>query len=609
MTTAAADRRRAVAVRAALPVALLLWLLSLRRVDLPRMGDLGLLQVLPVLFWVAVLLLTAGFAAALYVRRVGPGWLAAYVLGLVAMVHATPALLYPELRYAWAWKHLAVVDAMLRHGGPVPHAGTLDIYNQWPGFFVLNGLLLRATGLASALGYAAWAPPVVNALLLVPLLLLYRTVTRDRRLVWGGVWIFYSCSWVGQDYFAPQAFSFLLYVVLLALVFRELPKPPGAPGGADAYGSGGSSSVSGRGRTRGWTAVRLLPVLLVEAVIVCSHQLTPLMLVTVLAALSLPRANRRSAGPPLLCAVVLVLLWGATTARPYLSANLGSFGQALLSPDGNLVAGFAGLGTAAPGQVLVDWADRTLTAAVLLLALVCVLRRRWVRRTGLPLAALAPLPLLAANSYGGEMIFRVYLFSLPASAFLVAALVLHPGARSRPQAVGASRLRPGRVLPAALTALLLPALLCGLFFGYYGKELMNWFTPAEVDAARFVTGSAPPGALIVALTDNVPGIYADYEQHTLIRLDQEPTAVTSLLVRDPLAGLEAAVAGTTPGTPSYLVLTRAQAAECYLTGILPADTMARLQSAVERTPGFTAVRREPGAVVYRFLPTASGAPR
>ena len=54
----------ALAARAALPLALLLWLLSLRGVDLGRMGDLGLLQVLPVLYWVAVALLAAGFALA-----------------------------------------------------------------------------------------------------------------------------------------------------------------------------------------------------------------------------------------------------------------------------------------------------------------------------------------------------------------------------------------------------------------------------------------------------------------------------------------------------------------------------------------------------------------
>ncbi|MFC1420356.1 glycosyltransferase [Streptacidiphilus cavernicola] len=563
----------AFAARAALPLALLLWLLSLRSVDLDRMGDLGLLQVLPALYWVAVGVLTAGFTLAVADRRTGTGWLVGYLLGLIAMIHSTPAVLYSELRYSWAWKHIAVIDAVLNHGGSVPHAADLAIYNQWPGFFQLNALLLRATGLHSALGYAAWTPPVVNALLLAPLLLVYRSVSRDRRLVWGGVWIFYSCSWVGQDYFSPQAFAFLLYVVVLALVFRQLSAGSGRPAAG-----------------RVWTPGRLLPVLVLQAAIVSSHQLTPLMMVTALAALSLPRANRRVTVPPLLGAVLLMLLWDATVARPYITANLHSFGTALLSPDGNAVAGIAGLGAAAPGQVVVDWIDRGLTATVVLLALLCFVRRPWVRRSGIPLIAASPLPLLVANSYGGEMIFRVYLFALPGSAFLIAALILQPGPRARLREAGAF--------------VLALALLGGLFFGYYGKELMNRFTPGEVSAAGYVTATAPAGSTVVALTGNVPGFYQDYDRHVLIQLSQESDDVTTLLVRDPLAGLELAVGDQV--RTGYLLLSRGQAAECYLTGVLPADTMARLQAAVAGAPGFTEVYRDPDAVVYRFGPTGVG---
>lgn len=59
--------------------------------------------------------------------------------------------------------------------------------------------------------------------MLGPLLLIYRSVTTNRRLIWGAVWIYYSCSWVGQDYFAPQAFTFLLYATVIGLVLRQLP--------------------------------------------------------------------------------------------------------------------------------------------------------------------------------------------------------------------------------------------------------------------------------------------------------------------------------------------------------------------------------------------------
>ena len=52
---------------------------------------------------------------------------------------------------------------------------------------------------------------------------------------------------------------------------------------------------------------------------------------------------------------------------------------------------------------------------------------------------LSPLPLIVANSYGGEMVFRVYLFALPFVAFFAAAS-LFPDAGSR-RDPGASRWR------------------------------------------------------------------------------------------------------------------------------------------------------------------------
>ena len=190
-----------------LPAAAVLWLLTLGDVHLDGMGDLGLLQVLPVTFWAALALLVVGFCVAAADRRTPHACYAAYTLLLIAVIHATPPLLYSELRYAWAWKHVAVIDAMVRHNGEVPDAAGLGIYNQWPGFFQFNALLLRTAGLESALPYALWAQVLVNVLTLGPLLLIYRSLTADRRLIWGAVWIYYSCSWVGQDYFAPQAFT------------------------------------------------------------------------------------------------------------------------------------------------------------------------------------------------------------------------------------------------------------------------------------------------------------------------------------------------------------------------------------------------------------------
>ncbi|GLW53825.1 hypothetical protein [Kitasatospora phosalacinea] len=564
-------------VRLALPLAVLLWLLALRTTRLDRIGDLGLLQALPPAYYAALAVLTAGFLTALRTPWLPQRRLAWYAVALITFVHATPSLLYPTLRYSWAWKHVAVVDAMLRHGGTVPDAGKLDVYNQWPGFFAFNALLLRATGLHSALGYASWYPLIANLLLLGPLLLLFRSLTRDRRLVWCAVWLYYATSWVGQDYFSPQAFAYLLYVTVIALTMRQLTLR-----GRDVGGLG-------------WRPGSYALLVVLIAAIASSHQLTPVMLVSSLAVLALPRRNRRTVLPVLAAALVLTAAWDATVARPFVAANLHGLLTALAAPDRNAVAGLAQLGSAAPGQVLASWIDRATTATVLLLALAAVLRRRWVRRTTLPLLLLAPLVLLLANRYDGEMLFRAYLFALPATAFLTAAL-LAPGTPHPP---------PVRT---AATATVLTALLGGLLFGYYSKEAVNHFTPQEAAAVRYATTQTPPGSRIVSLTSDEPGGELHYDQHRWTVLANADPADRRLLATDPETALTTALAAGQPaGEPSYLVLTRAQLAACRLTGLLPAAAVDEIQYTAAHLPTLRPVLSSPDAVVYQYLPpTAPG---
>ncbi|MEU3746794.1 MULTISPECIES: glycosyltransferase [Streptomyces] len=583
------------ASRLILPVSLVLWLLSLRSVPLDRMRDLGLLQVLPPLFWVAAALLTLGFCLALTDRRTHSAWLTGYVLTLIALLHATPTLLYPTLRYSWAWKHLAVIDAMIRHGGEVPNARKFSVYNDWPGFFQLHALFLQTTGLDSSVGYASWTPPFANALLLAPLLLLYRSVTRDRRLVWGAVWIYYSCSWVGQDYFAPQSFAFLLFMTVVALLFRQLPPPAAAAASsATAAPKAASEAASdalprpGPQRRTGWPPGLFVVVVVIVAAIVISHPLTPLMLISAMALLSLPRRSRRLALPVLIAAVVLTAAWDATVARSYISVNISNLIDSLTEPDKNVSSGLAALGNAAPGQILLSWVDRGLSAAVAVLALAGLLVRRWTRRTGLPLLAAAPLPLLAVNAYGGEMLFRAYLFALPAAAFLVAALLLPPGDR--------------RHVPRTLAVCpLLLAMFGALVFGYYGKEALNQYTLKEVAAARYVIEHAPPGSTLVTLTEDVPDLDVDYEKHLRVQLAYQEKDELQELVRHPLDGVEGYVFGATEKRPAYIVLSRAQDMNLYVTGVLPADVPERLQSVLSGAPGFTKVYDNGDAIVYRYV--------
>ncbi|MFB7615023.1 glycosyltransferase [Kitasatospora sp. NPDC056181] len=617
-------------VRCALPAALVLWLLALSRVDLSRMGDLGLLQALPPAYFAALGLLTLGFVTALRAPQVRHRWPAAYVLALILVIHATPSLLYPTLRYAWAWKHVAIVDAMLRHGGTVPGAGKLDVYNQWPGFFQLHAVILRATGLDSVLGYASWYPLITNLLLVGPLLMLYRSITTDRRLVWGGVWIYFATAWVGQDYFSPQAFAYVLSLTVIALVMRRLAvarslaadaREPreGRPGLPGALALSAADEASARG---GWRAAPFALVLVLIAAIVSSHQLTPIMLTVSMALLALGRRNRRTVLPVLAAVAGLTVLWDATVARPFVSEHLTSLVTALGSPDHNAVAGLARLGQAAPGQIMTSWADRCLTATVFLLALAALIRHRWVRRVGLVPLLVAPLVLLLANAYDGEMLFRAYLFALPAAAFLAATLLWSPravrppapksdppGASSGPSSATSSGTssappadRPVGPLRTGATAVVLLGLLAGLLFGYFGKESMNYFTPQEAAALRYVAAT-PPGSRVVSLTANEPGGEMRYDDHDRLVLGDAAGADLQRLATNPGDVLRLALERpNVAGGPSYVILTRAQIAECELTGLLPASATKAFAAAAASSPELRPVFSNEDAVVYQYVP-------
>jgi len=555
------------------PVAIALWLIALGGVNPAAMNDLGLISVLPPTYWAALAILTVGFSVAVRDRRSSPLLLLGYVLALIAIVHATPTLAYSTLRYSWAWKHVSIIDYLLRHNALDPNSGELAAYYQWPGFFTLNTLILKMTGLASAQSYAAWAPPVLNAMMLGPLLLIFRSAARDRRLQWTGLWVFYCGSWVGQDYFSPQGFAFVLYLAVLAVLLKRL-----------AQGRSGGSV--------GRLGLLILPIAAIDS----SHQLTPILLVTACAALAIERRSRRVALYILGTSCVVMAAWDATVARPFLSQNLGSLLKSFGTLDANAGGGMISLAAASTGQVIVADIDRALSAGIWTLALWALVRRRHrLGRARLLLLMLAPLPAIVANNYGGEMLFRVYFFSLPGAALLAAAALI-PRSGS-----GHARLA-AIALPTALAALV-----TALLFSYYGKEQMNYFSPAQVQAAQYLDSHAPSGSLIIAETPNYPDAYADYEKSTRIwLLEEQPGQQSALLaVENPIAAIRTSAQNWDSG-PVYFILTESQIAEIQMGGLLTADGLAGLLAGLTPANGFTAVYRNADAAVFRVAPPVPG---
>jgi hypothetical protein len=600
---------------AMLPLGVLVWLVSLRNVDLERMGGYGLVSVLPPTYWLALGLLTVGFVLVMLRPRVNVAWLAGHVVALLTMLHATPTLLYGTLRYSWAWKHIAVVDYLLRHDGTDMSNGDLGVYHQWPGFFTLNALLVRAAGLSSSLSYAAWMPLVNNLLLIAPLVLLYRSMTSDRRLIWTGVWVFFCCSWVGQDYFSPQAFAYVLYVTVIALLLNRVSQSVGGPatsgsdpprspsGGRSGFPSGPpsgppsgrSSSPVSADRVRGGVTWFVLLFLMIAA-IATSHQLTPVVLASTLGILAISRKRWRMTLPLVLAGAAFTVAWWLTVAWPFIQANLHTILKSFGSLDSNVGSSLAEQTDPSADQRLIVHVELLVAIVIALLAVIAVVRWKDLRRSPAVILSLAPLLLVAANNYGGEIVFRVYLFALPGTAFLGTAVVYRFLRRPR--------------VRAAVSLVLFPVLLASFVLAYYGKERENYFSPAEVAASRYMYAVAPHGSLIIPATSEYPGAYTDYENYARQSWLGNLTAQEKTAIEQDPAGDLVTVMQDSRGRPTYFILTKSQEAEVEMAGLLPSSTL----GAIERIPGhdtrLTVIYQNADAVVMvlTYPPPGAAAP-
>ncbi|MEV6787551.1 hypothetical protein [Streptomyces sp. NPDC051098] len=580
-----------------------LWLFALPRIGFRTMGDYGLLDRLPVAFHLSLLVLTCGFLFSLRRAGTAPWWPAAYCVALLFALKAAPALLYDSVRYPWASKHDAVVNQLLANRELRPGAalsGNMSAYDQWPGFFSLNAALVRVFGVESAAAYLNWAPIVLGLLVMPVLILIYRTFTEDWRLVWTAVWIFQVANWVGQDYLAPQGFAFLLHLTVLAVVLRHFVRPGSAGRLRDrtCLDPVAAPVPPPTGVRQRAVCIAILAPLIVA--INASHQLTPVMLCASLLALTLTRRYRNWG--LLAVAGLLMLVWDLTMGRPLFLETLRTLRDSLGELMQNSRAGYAGELTG-PGPELAGLANVLMVLAVAALAGVAVLTRRRLTRSALPLllVSAAPVPLFAVNDYGGEMLFRVYLFGLPGAAFFAAAALVPPVAGLRGPATRVHPIRR-RVTAVALPVVLV-ALVVGFLPSYYGKEKMYYTPPAETAMVTRAIDRAPEGALLLATTGSFPQALHRYDQVEHWFFAEQELPENEKMLKDPAGYL---AAGIPRGTEAFVLLTRTQDIYSAGEGLLPAGGFATLRSRLEASPLFRVVEEHPYGVVLEYRPQGPG---
>ncbi|MFI1420974.1 hypothetical protein ACH4VX_23960 [Streptomyces sp. NPDC020731] len=576
-----------------------LWFHALPRIGFREMGDYGLLDRLPAAYYLSLLVLTAGFVLGLRRAGTAPWWPAAHCAALLFALKAPPAMLYDAVRYPWASKHDAVVDTLLANGELRPGAalsGNMSAYDQWPGFFTLNAGLVRAFGVENAAAYVNWAPIVLGLLMMPVLVLIYRTFCQDWRLVWTAVWIFQLANWVGQDYFAPQGLAYLLHLTVVAVVLRHFVRPGSAgrlrdrtfldPAAAPVPPPTGN-------RQRAICVVILAPLI---AAVNATHQLTPVMLCICLFALSLTRRYRNYG--LLAVTALLMLTWDLTMGRPLFVETLSTLKESIGELTQNSRAGYAGQLTG-PGPELAGTANVLMVLAVAALAGAALVLRPRLVRSALPLllVSAAPVPLFAVNDYGGEMLFRVYLFGLPGAAFFAAAALV--------PAVGGTRDDRAKVLRRRISAVVLPAVLlvlpAGFLPSYYGKEKMYYTPPEETALVTRALDNAPDGSLILATSGSFPQALHRYDRLEHWFFAEQELPENEKMLKDPAGYL---ADGIPPRTRTYVVLTRTQDVYTAGEGLLPPGGFETLRSKLSASPLFRTVESRPYGIVLEYRPAA-----
>jgi len=490
----------------------IVWFGLIGRVDLAAVNDLGLVSVLPPLMYVGMALVAIAYGAML-ARADFPTWLAVGLVVLtIAMLYGLAPAIEGELRFSPAWRHLGLVEFMSRNGAVQP---SLDAYHNWPGLFGLAAFLTSVTGVSDLNGLAMWAPVWFNLAFLAPLALVLSALTDDRRILWLAIWLFYLTDWIGQDYFAPQALGFLLFLVVVAMLLRwlghgELAEPSGAVEEGRLYRLRqvlalilDAGPMRAAALTPGRRAALMAALLVIYVFVVGTHQLTPFFLAAVTLALVLLRRVPWATLPVLMA--MTIAAWVAFLAVAFLIGHFqnvaGYVGTLAESLAANLTSRLQG----SPDHITVIYVRIASTLFMWGLAVVGVIRRllqgRW-DVTALVLA-LAPFPLFLVQAYGGEMLLRIYLFALPFVAFFVACAVLpRSGDDDSPS-----------LATVGIVSVLGIALMGGLMVTRYGNERLEHFSSDEVAAVAELYRVAPPGSLLVALTPNLPWKSVNYEQY------------------------------------------------------------------------------------------------
>jgi hypothetical protein len=557
-------------------VSLVVWRLSLLHVDVYNLGSYGLPPTLPVAWYCALSIAVVGAATTITVRRTHGLIMVGYVVLVAIILFGTVPVLSAQPHYAWVYKHIGVVRYLEAHGKVDP---SIDIYNRWPGFFALAAVLSLVGGHSNPETYAAWAEfffLLLDALLVMAAV---KVITRDVRIASGAALFFIVTNWVGQTYFSPQAFAFVLGLALIVILLRQLKVDATSyskrlVGLIERFGRVPQLSVQLDDTPKWPRWVAITAVLSLDAVIVASHQLTPYMLLVSIAFLMLTGVVR----PWWTLAVMATMTFAYLAANfTFIQSHYGLFTS--IDPFNNIYIEKYSQ-TPLPGKVFNTDIELLLLAVLTVTVIGSLIRllRRGLLVRSLPFVVLAasPFAVIFGQSYGGEASLRIILFSSPWCGALISWALA---------TITRQRIRWALTVSVAVVfaALFVPSFL--------GQEELNIISAAEVNASEWFYYHARPKSVLVLAAPGFPyrygGTYPEFN-------GPEGDANPNLLSRRAFQGQQLGVADIPYiitrieeyARGGYLVFSKDETAYGEIMGITPHGALGHLEAAVARSSDF-----------------------
>ena len=531
----------------------------------------GMFPVLDGWFVAAAVLFTAAFMLGI-ICRVHAGMLVLALVGWIVLLHGLPALIESEPRFSTAYIHVGIAEHIATTGELPP---PIDARVSWPGAFALFALMGGLAGERSLLWLVPWAPVVCNLVYCTATWVIGAAAGLDVPRRWLALWLLVAFNWVGQDYLAPQAVAFGLHLGVLAMALVIFPQVRAA--------TAAPFKVTAASRR---VALLLLLVLACAAVVV-THQLTPVLMTVLLVALAW-----RDIRVLWLWTIVgtLFVTWVSVGAESWWIGHIGALVGEVGEVGGNVGSSVVARTQVPTSRLWVIGTRLAMTGGGLAVAAIGLWRARraggrW-RLLGLLLAV--PFVLVLGQSYGGEIVLRTTFFATPAIA--LCSVVTLTGLRD-----GVPTSREWTAVVATL-ALLVPAFL----IARYGNEAFERIPSQDRAMVEALYAEAPPGALVVGPTSNLPWQdrgFAEYEFRSLSDHDLEEVSFDGV---DRAEFAEFLDIVTEEDRAVYVLLSDNAARFATAIAGAPDDWLSDWRGHLDASPRFERAATEGDAVLYRL---------